>query len=64
MEALSDGLNAFIVRLRQRIAEAKRAHPQPDKWAGPVVEGLENDLASWGPVDRWLLRLGAALPGV
>lgn len=57
----NDGLHAFIVRLRQRIADAKRDHPMPDKWAGPVVEGLEKDLASWSPVDRWLLRAGAAL---
>jgi hypothetical protein len=71
----NDGLYGFIDKLRKAVNEAKTRAPavampptespapatNPDPLAGPVLTALECELTKWSGVDRWSLRVGAAL---
>lgn len=56
----NDGLLGFIERMRAVVGEARTlgvADAKTDK----VLDGLQAELNRWTWLDRWSLRLGAAL---
>jgi hypothetical protein len=56
----NDGLFGFIDRMRTIVDEAK-AQGFADARADKVLDGLQAELGRWTWLDRWSLRLGAAM---
>ena len=56
----NDGLFGFIDRMRKIVDEAK-AQGLADTKTDKVLDGLQAELSRWTWLDRWSLRVGAAM---
>jgi hypothetical protein len=56
----NDGLFGFIDRMRKVVDEAK-AQGLADTKTDRVLDGLQAELGRWTWLDRWSLRVGAAM---